>query len=85
VNPKIFLCIAMGVFVAHLAGFMIYFRLTMDPKPPPPTPAPNFRIAEGVRIDAKTGIKTVTREITVSTKLAPPGTYQGRADQSVSE
>jgi hypothetical protein len=79
-NAKIILCIAMGVFVAHLAVFMIIFRLHMDAHPPVPPPPPNFRVAEEHVIDPATGEKLLHREISVSTKLAP-GVYQGRTEE----
>lgn len=84
-NARIFFCIAMGVFVAHLAVFMIYVRLTMDPQPLPPKRAPTFKFAQEVVHDPKTGVKIVNREFTVSTRLAPPGTYQGRPEKPLNE
>jgi hypothetical protein len=80
---KLLLCIGSGVFVAHLAMFMIYFRITTDFTPPPPTPVP-FRFAEEIVKDAKTGGHIVNREFTVSTRLAPPGTYE-RPDKPVND
>ena len=70
-NVKIFLCIAMGVFVAHLALFMLIARVRMDAHPPVPPPKPNFHVAEETVIDPQTGEKMVHREIRVSTRLAP--------------
>ena len=69
-NFRLLGCIAMGVFVAHLAVFMMVFRIrsTSGPTAPPPEP-PNLRVAEEVVIDPKTKVKLVNREITVSTKL----------------
>ena len=81
-NAKIILCIAMGVFVAHLAVFMIIFRLRMDAHPPVPPPRPNFHVAEEKVTDPATGEKIVHRELSVSTKLAP-GVYRGRGDEPV--
>ena len=82
-NTKLLLCIALGVFTAHMAVFMIYMRVTFDPQPLPPRPKPNFRMAQEIVKDPKTGSKIVNREFTVSTQLAPPGTYVGRPDQPV--
>jgi hypothetical protein len=79
-NWKIVLCIAIGVFVAHLAIFMIIFRVHLDAHPPMPAPQPNFHVAEEKVTDPGTGEKLVHREMTVSTQLAP-GIYQGRADE----
>ena len=84
-NLKLLLCIGMGVFVAHMAVFMIYMRFTFNPQPLPPTPKPNFKFAEEIVTDKKAGGKIVNREFTISTRLAPEGTYQGRADKPVAE
>jgi len=84
-NTKLILCIAMGVFVAHMAVFMIYMRVTFHPQPLPPKPKPNFKFAEEVVPDGKGGGKFVNREFTITTQLAPPGTYQGPAEKPVNE
>lgn len=68
-NGRLLLCIAMGVFVAHLGVFMILGHLR--PKPPKP-PEPNFKVRSQLVVDKDTGEKTVYREITVSTKLGTP-------------
>ena len=69
-NAKLLLCIATGVFVAHLAGFMMVFTIRSRNLPPTvPPPTPSFRVAEEVVKDPKTGTKMVNREITVSTQL----------------
>lgn len=83
-NFKILLCIGSAVFVAHLAVFMIYFRMAFHFDPPKPTPRPNFRFAEEI-VPEKGGGKIVNREFTITTRLAPPGTYRGRADAPASE
>ena len=70
-NIKIFLCIAMGVFVAHLAIFMLVARMRMDANPPVPPPKPNFFVAEETAVDPASGETIVHREIRVSTKLVP--------------
>jgi hypothetical protein len=67
---RLVLCIAMGVFVAHLGVFMIIEQLHPKPSPPPP-PKPNFSAKATTYVDAKTGEKTIYREITVSTKFVP--------------
>jgi hypothetical protein len=84
-DPKILLCIGSGVFVAHLAVFMIYFRITTDFPNPPPKPKPNFQFAEEIVKDQKAGGHIVNREFTVSTKLAPPGIYSGRPDRPITD
>lgn len=77
-NLKLLLCIAMGVFVAHLAGFMVVFSIRSRNLPPvTPPPTPTFRMAEEIVKDPKTGTKIVNREITVSTELRPEY-YRGK-------
>lgn len=71
-NLKLLLCIGMGVFMVHLAVFMISFTYrTRQLPPPPPVPKPTLRIAEQIVIDPTTKEKIVNREITVTTKLRP--------------
>ena len=78
-NVKIFLCIAMGVLVAHIAVVMIIFHFRTDSLPSgPPPPVRNFRVAEEKFIDPATGERAVHREIRVSTKLAPGGNVGGK-------
>lgn len=84
-NFKLILCIALGAFVAHLAVFMIYMRVTFKPEPLPARPKPNFKLVQEVVADPKGGGRIVNREFTVSTRLAPPGTYRGRPDKPVNE
>jgi hypothetical protein len=74
---KLVLCIAMGVFVAHLAGFMIVFSIRSRQMPAPPSPPePNFKFAEQI-VKTSMGERIVNREITVSTKLRNE-LYEGR-------
>jgi hypothetical protein len=81
VNLKLLLCIAMGVFVAHIAVFMIIFSVRSRQLPPPPVPPPpNFKYAEQVVVNPKTGDRVVNREITVTTKLRGD-LYQGRSEE----
>ena len=70
-NFRIFLCIAMGVFVSHLGVIMLLSHLR--PQPPPP-PKPNFTVRSQTVVDRDTGEKAVYREITVSTRFTgtPP-------------
>lgn len=69
-NGRLFLCIGMGVFVAHLGLFM--FLSHLRPQPHTPVPHDNFKVRSQVVVDRETGEKTVYREITVSTRLATP-------------
>lgn len=84
-NTKLFLCIAMGVFVAHLAVLMIYVRVTAKPEPAPVVVKPTFTMAEEVVTGTPGGGKIVNREFTITTRLAPPGTYRGNPDKPVNE
>ena len=80
-NLKLLGCIAMGVFVAHLAVFMIVFRVrTMGASSGPVPEPPSLHIAEEIVVDPSTKTKLVNREITVSTALRPD-LYQEKADQ----
>jgi len=72
VNFKLLLCIAMGVFVAHLGVFMIIARWRLDRMPPPPPKPHVFSVGETIVIDPKTGEKTVHRDFRVSTQLVDP-------------
>ena len=69
-NLRLFMCIAMGVFTTYLGIVMLAASLR---RPPPftPPPKPNFSAKELAVVNAETGEKTIYREITVSTKLAP--------------
>jgi hypothetical protein len=60
----------MGVFVTHLGVFMLLEKFQPQPKFRP-SPKPNFSARAAIVVDEKTGEKTIYREITVSTKLAP--------------
>lgn len=68
---RLMFCIGMGVFVAHLGVLMIIEQLHPKPHIPPP-PKPNFSAKATTYVDPQTGEKTIYREITVSTKFAPP-------------
>jgi hypothetical protein len=69
-NARLFFCIALGVFTAHIGVFMLLSHLRPGPKRVLP-PAPNFSAKAATVVDPETGEKTTYREITVSTKLAP--------------
>ena len=79
-NFRLFLCIAMGVFVAHLGVFMILGHLR--PKPPKP-PEPNFKVRSQVVVDRDSGEKTIYREITVSTRMGTPAPKPTPAEKPV--
>jgi hypothetical protein len=69
-NFRLALCIAMGVFVAHLGVVMLIAQFR--PKPQYALPSkPNFSATATTVVDARTGEKTIYREITVSTKFVP--------------
>ena len=70
-NFRLLLCIAMGVFVAHLGVIMLIEQFRPKPKFVPP-PKPNFSAKATTVIDAETGEKLIYREITVSTNFATP-------------
>ena len=71
-NAKLWLCIGMGVFVAHIAVLMIWMQF--QPKPPLRQPDPQaFQARAKAFTDPNTGEKAVIREFTVSTRLATPG------------
>ena len=80
-NLKLIGCIAMGVFVAHLALFMMAFSVRSRSAASATPGPPSFRVAEEVVVDPVTKAKTVNREITVSTRLRPE-VYQGRPDSA---
>jgi hypothetical protein len=73
VNIKLWLCVAMGVFVAHIAVLMIWKQF--QPKPPPVKVNPQaFKYQEKAFTDPDTGEKALVREFIVSTRLATPAT-----------
>lgn len=69
-NLRLLLCIAMGVFTTYLGIVMLVASLRR-PAPLTLPPKPNFSAKETTVVDAGTGERTIYREITVSTKLAP--------------
>ena len=69
-NLRLLLCIGLGLFTTYLGIFMLVGSMRQRPRPTPP-PKPNFSAKETTVVDAETGEKTVYREITVTTKLAP--------------
>jgi hypothetical protein len=69
--------IVLGAVALHIVAFAILAHV----RPLPNVrfvPPPNFGYKETTWIDPQTGEKTIEREIRVSTKLAPAGTYEGR-------
>ena len=70
-NARLWFCVAMGVFVAHIAVLMIWMQF--QPRPPLRKPIPQeFIVREQAVVDPNTGEHVVVREFTVSTKLATP-------------
>ena len=69
--------IVLGVIAAHLAAFSVVSRMRARPSARY-EPPPNFGYKTTTYIDPATGEKTIDREIRVSTKLAPPGTYEAQ-------
>ena len=69
--------IILGVVAAHLAAFAVFSRMRALP-PAKYVPPPNFGYKQTTYVDPATGEKTIEREIRVTTKLAPPGTYEAR-------
>ena len=69
--------IVLGVIAAHLAAFSIVSR--WKARPPAKYVAPgNFGYKTTTYVNVLTGEKTIEREIRVSTKLAPRGTYEAQ-------
>ena len=69
--------IILGVVAAHLAAFAVVSRMRALPKARH-VPPPNFGYKQITYIDPATGEKMIEREIRVTTKLAPPGTYEAQ-------
>ncbi len=69
--------IIMGAIAAHLAAFSVVSKWKARPSARYVPPA-NFGYHTITYIDPATGEKTIEREIRVSTKLAPPGTYEAQ-------
>ena len=67
--------LVLAVVAAHLAAFAVVSRMRALPKARYVAP-PNFGYKQTTWIDPKTGDKTIEREIRVTTKLAPKGTYE---------
>ena len=69
-NLRLLMCIGLGVFTTSLGIVMLVASMR---RPPPVVlpPKPNFSTKETTVVDAETGEKTIYREITVTTKLAP--------------
>ena len=69
-NLRLLMCIGLGLFTTYLGIVMLVGSMRQHPRPALP-PKPNFSARETTVVDAETGEKTVYREITVTTKLAP--------------
>ena len=69
-NFRLLLCIGLGLFTTYVGVVMLVASMRRPQRIAPP-PKPNFSARETVVVDADTGERTICREITVSTKLAP--------------
>ena len=69
-NFRLLMCIGLGVFTTYL-GIVMLVASMRQPPPVVLPPKPNFSTKETMVVDAETGEKTIYREITVTTKLAP--------------
>ncbi|MCE9609752.1 MAG: hypothetical protein K8R23_06040 [Chthoniobacter sp.] len=69
-NLRLLFCIGMGLFTTYIGVVMLLSALRSEPLPAPPPP-PNFSAKAATVMDPETGEKTIYREITVSTKIAP--------------
>ena len=76
--------IILGVVAAHFAAFIIVGRMRTLPKVKY-IPPPNFGYKQTTYVDPATGEKTIEREIRVTTKLAPPGTYEARPKEEMTK
>jgi hypothetical protein len=80
-NLKLIGCIAMGVFVAHLAIFMMIFGVrSRSARSTPPPEAPNLRICGRSRGGPCHQGEDVNREITVEYEIAFRGVPAERSD-----
>ena len=69
--------IVVCVIAAHVAAFLVVARINPLPKTHF-IPPPNFGFKQTTYVDPVNGERTIEREFRVSTKLAQPGTYEGR-------
>ena len=69
-NLRLLMCIGLGVFTTYVGIVMLVASMRRPQRIAPP-PKPNFSARETAVVDAETGEKTIYREMTVSTKLAP--------------
>lgn len=69
-NWKLWICVLIGVAVAHVAGALMIYQYHQMRHPHVPPPQPNFQGRTITYVDAKTGEKLeVVREFKVSTKF----------------
>ena len=69
--------IVVCVIAAHVAAFLVIAGINPLPKTHF-IPPPNFSFKQTTYVDSLNGERTIEREFRVSTKLAQPGTYEGR-------
>lgn len=74
-NRRTIIRIVIAAVLLHIGAFLFIGRL--DPRPKTRyEPPPNFAFQQITYVDPKTGETTVEQRIRVSTRLAPPGTYE---------
>ena len=76
--------IVVGVILAHVVAFLMVARINPLPKAHF-IPPPNFGFKQTTYVDPASGERTIEREFRVSTKLAQPGTYEGRSKMETSQ
>ncbi len=84
-NLRLIVCIFMGVFTTYIGVFMLFTQLKTRGRLSAPPPKPNFFARSSVVVDSATGEKTIYREITVSTKFAPPPANAPEVKPALSE
>jgi hypothetical protein len=72
VNTKLWVCVIMGVLVAHIAVLIIVANIRTAGKPPPKPSEPTFETSTTTYTDARGETRKVVHEFTVQTELAPP-------------
>jgi hypothetical protein len=72
VNAKLWVCVIVGVLVAHLAVLIIWDNIRTSGKPPPKPPEPNFETSTTTFTSASGKTLKIEHEFTVETQFAPP-------------
>jgi len=76
VNAKLWLCVLMGVLVAHIAVIFIVGNIRTSGKPPPKSPEPNFETRTRIFTNTEGKTMKIVHEFTVETELAPPSVLE---------